>query len=187
MGVKKRGVKQFLRERIRRLIIPVLFCIVTIGPLSGYILAKSRYGFEGNFYQFYPHFFSEVKKYLFWGHMWFCVYLYIFSLAGLPCFLFLLKNVKFLKKINEFLLYKKNLLLPALLFIIIEGILRPFYPGYQSFWGDWANVCVHFSFYVLGFIIALEDKIFIRILNLKKIFLSLAVVSTLCFMVYKIL
>ena len=150
-GLKKRGVKQFLRERIRRLIIPVLFCIVTIGPLSGYILAKSRYGFEGNFYQFYPHFFSEVKKYLFWGHMWFCVYLYIFSLAGLPCFLFLLKNVKFLKKINEFLLYKKKPFTARPPFHNNRGNFKTFLSRISIFLGRLGKCVRSFFFLRVGF------------------------------------
>ncbi|MBN2627771.1 MAG: acyltransferase family protein [Spirochaetales bacterium] len=184
-SLKKRRIGDFLKDRIKRLVIPVLFQLLTLGPVSGYILAVSRYGFSGSFLNYYPHFFTEARKYLFWGHMWYCVYLFIFSLLYLPLFSFLMKRTELVEGANRFLLRKNNIFLPMALIVLFEALLRPLYPGYQSFIGDWANVAVHSSFFLLGFIVAQSPELSDSLTRRIGQFLFLAVSSSILYLMCK--
>lgn len=184
-ALKKRSSAQFAADRFKRLIIPVIFLLLTIGPLSGYILAISRDGFSGTFFNYYPQFFIQPQRYLFWGHLWYCIYLFIFSIAFLPVFNFLLTRQSFLDKINSFLTRKNNIMLPMAVIMIFEILLRPDYPGYQSFIGDWANVAVHSSFFIFGFIMAKSSEVFDVITQKTKLLIISALVSTVLYLFLK--
>ena len=184
-SLKKRTNRDFVLYRFKRLILPVLFLIFTLGPLSGYILAVGRDAFSRSFLNFYPLFFSQPKKYLFWGHMWYCVYLFIFSLVYLPLLSYLKKRPAVTDGIGRFLTKGNRIFLPMLIVIFFEVILRPFYPGYQSFAGDWANVAVYSVFFLLGFIMARNPEVFDRIVKNRGVFLVAAVISTLLYLYCK--
>lgn len=185
ISFKRRNSREYIKERFRRLLLPVLFMLLTVGPLSGYILAMNHFNFTGSFLSFYPYFFINYKKYLFWGHMWFCVYLFTFSLIAAPFFNRLIKSRKVLERFNTILSKGNNVFLPMLLIIAFEMIFRPFYPGYQSLIGDWANFTVHLSFFILGFLIG-DNLLTHRVIE-KKIyyFLTGAIVSALVYIIVK--
>ncbi len=185
IGLQKRTPGIFIKERIKRLAVPVVFCLATVGPLSGYILAVNKYGFSGSFAAYYPLFFLHPEQYLFWGHMWFCVYLFIFSLTALPLFILLLQRPVIHTQINKFLDKGNRIFLPALIVILFEAWLRPFYPGYQTFIGDWANVSVYFLFYVLGFLLWQSPVLINTIIQKRFIFLWLAILTTFFYFMIK--
>ncbi len=184
-SLKKRTNRDFILDRFKRLILPVLFLIFTLGPVSGYILAVSRDAFSRSFLSFYPLFFTQPKKYLFWGHMWYCVYLFIFSLIYLPLLSFLKKRPAVTDGIGRFLTKGNRIFLPMAIIILLEVILRPFYPGYQSFAGDWANVAVYSAFFLLGFIMALNPGVLERIPDKRVPFLTAAVSASLLYLYCK--
>lgn len=173
--------KQFLFSKIKRLVFPVLFVLLTIGPISGYILAISKYSFSKSFFTFYPLFFIDVKKYLFWGHMWFCVYLFTYSILLLPIFSCLKKRFHIIDKIIIFLKKGNNILFPMIIIILLEVLFRPHYPGMQKLIGDWANFFVYLSFFVLGFIIGNNKEIIEKIVTKNKLFLLLSLLSTILY------
>ncbi|MBI9103111.1 MAG: acyltransferase family protein [Spirochaetales bacterium] len=185
MALKKRSIAAFSLERFKRLIIPVLFLVLTIGPLAGYVLAVSHFGFSGTFISYYPHFFLDVKRYLFWGQLWYCVYLYLLSMIALPLFSYLLKNNQVMVNINNVLMQKNNILFPLFIIALIELLLRPSYPGYQSFIGDWANVAVYFCFYTFGFIMGQSKDLIDRITGNMRMFLILALSSAILYLILK--
>jgi surface polysaccharide O-acyltransferase-like enzyme len=94
-----RGAGAFVRERVRRLLVPLLVGVLTLVPLQVY-LGLRRSGRVGSFAGFYQHF-LEVRPSLDFpfvvkaasgggsfetGHLWFLVCLLGFSLALLPGF-----------------------------------------------------------------------------------------------------
>lgn len=177
--------KQFLFSKIKRLVLPVVFVVLTIGPISGYILAISKYSFSGSFFLFYPQFFINTQKYLFWGHMWFCVYLFTFSLLLLPIFSYFKGKIHLLNKLNIFLKRGNNIFLPMLIIVLFEVIFRPYYPGMQKLIGDWANFFVYISFFSIGFIIGDHEKTLDVISKKKLLFLLLALLSSFVYIVTK--
>jgi peptidoglycan/LPS O-acetylase OafA/YrhL len=87
-----RTAGKYLKERCARLLVPLLFAIATLVPLMLYVqfLGKS------SLWQFYVRFFridfSELSGYsgtFTPSYMWFVLFLFVFSVAALPLFLYL--------------------------------------------------------------------------------------------------
>jgi len=98
LSFRKSG--QYITERLKRLVVPLLFgMFVIIAPLQVYLERVSRSQFVGSFIEFYPHYFDGF--YAFGGnfawmgiHLWFLEFLFIFSLLSLPLFFYLRKEAR---------------------------------------------------------------------------------------------
>ncbi len=88
LGTRTPGA--FMRDRLRRLLLPLGFAMVFIVPPQVY-LERHYYGqFAGSFLDWLPHMFdggAYPKGNLSWHHLWFLAYVLIFTFALLPYFL----------------------------------------------------------------------------------------------------
>ncbi len=96
-ALRKRTNKLYLSERSSRLLIPLLFSILVIVPPQVYIERISQGLAYSSFFDFYPQIFN-FQPYpegdFSWHHMWFVLYLFFYSLIGLPIFLCLKSGAK---------------------------------------------------------------------------------------------
>lgn len=89
---------QYVKERLNRLFIPLLFGVFIIVPPQGYLAKLSKTGYNLTYFQFltgYFRDFSDLSGYFGTftpAHLWFILYLLIFSLLGLPILLALKKE-----------------------------------------------------------------------------------------------
>ncbi len=74
----RQGAGPYVRDRLKRLGIPLLFYILVIGPLLVYVLARTS-GFDGSFLVFIPEIVERLPSIDF-GPMWFVETLLFFSL-----------------------------------------------------------------------------------------------------------
>jgi hypothetical protein len=105
-SLRKRSAGRFVRERVRRLLVPFAVGLFVFQPLNMYIAVKHGNPQDATTYlQFLPHFFDvrfdpfyplflkpgpgPFPFYL--AHMWFLAYLFVYSLILLPLFLYLRK------------------------------------------------------------------------------------------------
>ena len=93
-ALKARTGRQYLAERFIRLIIPTLFAITFIVPLMICVQFWDTTQFD-SFWQFYAQFFfinvDDLSGYsgtFTPSHMWFVLFLFVFSLVALPLFLY---------------------------------------------------------------------------------------------------
>jgi len=90
-SLKKRTIKEYYIERCKRLLIPFLAGILLLVPVQSYFVMKNHYGFNGNIFEAYVHFFTTYSD-GFYGydggftpsHLWFLIYLFLISLATFP-------------------------------------------------------------------------------------------------------
>jgi peptidoglycan/LPS O-acetylase OafA/YrhL len=94
-SLRRRSGAQYLRERVLRLIIPLIFGLTVIVPPQAYIAWLGQ-GHEGSYWQFFqgywvidPEDLTGFSGKFALGHLWFILFLFVFSLAALPLFLFL--------------------------------------------------------------------------------------------------
>ena len=86
-SLTKRSPKQYITERFKRLIVPLIFGIfVIIVPVQVYIERVSHGQFSGSFIDFYPHYFDGLYavggNFAWMGlHLWYLEFLFIFSLC----------------------------------------------------------------------------------------------------------
>ncbi len=177
-SMQRRGEKGFVGERFRKLLIPLILGTLFLCPVQAYFKGLQE-GFSGNFLQFIPEFFSEkIVYYLGYAHLWFLLYLFIFSMICRPLFSKWMKNSENLGKISEFLCKGMNIYLPILFIVAAKTVLGPFFPGPQTFVTDLANDVVTLSLFVCGFVFASDNRIQERVSRLKNIAASIFAIIT---------
>ncbi len=79
----------FVRDRLKRLLLPLAFGMVVIVPPQVYLERLYTGQFAGSFLQWLPHAFDGVypKGNTSWHHLWFVAYVLVLTLVLLPVFL----------------------------------------------------------------------------------------------------
>jgi|WetSurMetagenome_2_1015567.scaffolds.fasta_scaffold260045_1 glucans biosynthesis protein C len=85
LALGRRSPGQFLGERAKRLLVPLAFGIVAVMPILSYLYAVNREGYQGSFLASYLPGLAQFP----FGHLWFILYLFIFSVALLPFFMYM--------------------------------------------------------------------------------------------------
>ena len=81
----RRSPGRYLGERVKRLLVPLAFGIVAVLPILSYLYAVNREDYQGSFLGTYLPMLARFP----FGHLWFILYLFLFSLVTLPLFLYL--------------------------------------------------------------------------------------------------
>jgi peptidoglycan/LPS O-acetylase OafA/YrhL len=96
LALRKRSGRGYLRERVLRLLVPVVFGLLVIVPPQAYLGRLTHTSYSGSFLQFYPTFFQLQSDDLTGysggftpAHLWFIQFLLVFSVVALPLFLWL--------------------------------------------------------------------------------------------------
>jgi glucans biosynthesis protein C len=87
-----RSAGQYLRERFRRLFIPLIFGILTFVPFTIYIQHSSTLSLQEGYTGFFHIDLDQLDGMngtFTPAHLWFILFLFVFSLVGLPIFLWL--------------------------------------------------------------------------------------------------
>jgi glucan biosynthesis protein C len=94
LGFRSGG--QYVKERLKRLIVPLLFGTLVIVSPQTYVGALTYGEFAGSFFQYFPRFFQigatgDLSGYMGGftpGHLWFILFLFLISLMVLPLLLY---------------------------------------------------------------------------------------------------
>jgi peptidoglycan/LPS O-acetylase OafA/YrhL len=131
LGVRKGD--EYIKERFNRLMIPLIVGMFTHLAIQVYLTRLNHSQFNGSFIEFYFfHYFNGIYMgpstpgnfNLFGGHMWYLLFLFIYSLLTLKLFLYLRKeeNIAKLSKLGTFFNKPGALFLLAIPIFIIEEI-----------------------------------------------------------------
>ncbi|MCP5465322.1 MAG: acyltransferase family protein [Thermotogae bacterium] len=168
--LKNKSFSLYFTERFKKLFLTAIIGTITLSAFQSYFRARNLWNFEGNFFEFYPNFFNGIFTYFKganfdWGHFWFILYLFVFSVIAIPVFKIINKKEekinKFADKFDTFLALFK----PLILLVFFECLLRPGWPGFQNLYNDWANFFMYFILFVYGYIFAMNSKF---ISNIEK-------------------
>ncbi len=179
-----RSAGQYLRERFKRLFIPLIFGIFILIPPQVYIERFTNDQFNGSFFQFYPHYFDGW--YGFGGnfawmglHLWFLLILFLFSLLTLPFLLALQKRTagQMISSLGSFSEKSGAILLWALPLALMEFLFHPDGLGQRNF-GGW-NIFVYLVFFLYGYLLASNGRYRRSVEKQRVIFLALAAITTL--------
>jgi len=179
-ALQYRTSKQYLRERRAKLLIPFLAGLLLVCPPMVYLRALFMGSFEGSLLQFYPHFFTEgayPKGYFNWGHLWFLIYLYVFTLILLPLFMRMMRERTRALLVAASAILEKGvwIYLAAIPLMFTQTVLSPFFPGqYNLFW-DWAHFTLYLGLVLYGFLFATNDRILDNIQRIRTVSLVLAI------------
>lgn len=162
-----RSAGQFVRERFKRLVVPLIFgSFVIIAPLQVWIERVTHGDFSGSFLEFYfPHYFRGF--YGFGGnfawmglHLWYLEMLFLFSLITLPLFLRLRGDRMrgSMSRLAFFLSRPGAIFLLAIPLVTTELVvnLQPQGIGMRDF-GGWSPL-MYLVFFIQGYLLACDPQ-----------------------------
>lgn len=172
-----RGTGAFVKERILKLWVPLVMGAVLLMPPIKYVELLSgldaNYAglrvspaleagfrqvipsglptmlpFHESFLEFLPTFFTRLERFT-WAHLWFIAYLLVFTLVYLPLFRWLQARRGTVVHAPGWWVY-----VPIVPLALVQIFLRPYWPGLQNLYDDWANVCYYSTYLIAGFLLA---------------------------------
>lgn len=163
----RRSASRFVGERASRLMLPYLAALLLVVPIQAWLRALNFKTFSGGFFAFYPHFFDRISAgpgspgHFDWGHLWFLVYLFVFSVIAVPLF------ARWQRRGSPTSCWRTMprvaaaacVLGPALWIAVLEAALRPGWPSVLNLVNDWANVAVYLSVFVLGYLVGADPRL----------------------------
>ena len=169
LSLERRSAGRFAGERVTRLFVPFVFGIFALVLPQVYLeriapadlVTQSPLRLDVGFIGFVPRFFDCCydKANFSWHHLWFLIYLFVYSLVLLPVFL-ALRSVAVRPlgtAVSAAFSNLPTLVLLGLPLIAIEATLRPVYGSSHALVDDWANHA-HFAYLMLiGALLALTE------------------------------
>ncbi len=180
-ALSKPGVGRFVKNRVSRLLVPLLVGIFTHAILAVYLERLTHGEFGGSLFEFLPHYFEGF--YAFGGnfawmgiHLWYLEILFIFSIVFLPLFLWLRKpsGQRYLSRLGDFLALPGAMYLLILPTTLLLNVLDDnSFLGIRE-WGGWSPI-VYTSFFLAGFLIVSNPRLQARIQRLRWLSLTLGI------------
>lgn len=169
-ALNRRSAGQYSRDRLRRLLIPLVAGMLLVIPPQLYFERLSQGVSYGGYLPFYPHFFASGN--FTWNHLWFIVYLLVYSFLFLPLFLWLRQRVASRWLSRNWVLW--SLVLPL---FITELLLRQSWPDTRNLVSDWYNFVFYGWCIMYGFLLADEPAVWPRIGQTRWVSLVIGIVS----------
>jgi peptidoglycan/LPS O-acetylase OafA/YrhL len=149
----KRTPGQYLSERSKRLLIPLVIGMFTLVPVQVYIEKISQYN---SLPDFYTHMFNGIYPggNFSWHHLWFIAYLFVISLFISP-FLNLLRSKgfeSFTHRIERTVTKPLALNIFIIPLLLSQVLLRPYFEvGTNALVDDWASITYYILFFLAGY------------------------------------
>ncbi len=150
-----RSPRAYLRERGARLLIPLAFGMAVITPPQVYFERLFRGEISAGYFDFWPASLLTgpyPDGNLTWNHLWFVLYLFLFSVIALPLFRALRGGAW--QGLNRFAERNPLLLtgITGVLFASVYALLTIPFPGPQNLINDWGRFCSYLILFVFGFL-----------------------------------
>ena len=191
LSLSHRSPGAFVRERARRLFVPLMFFMLVCYPVLLYFWPGvwDNKSLSDYLVRFWPHCLATIHHSRMpgripmpgWAHLWFVAYLLIFSLISLPLFICLRRQGEsgIAGKYVSFFTNRGAILLLAVPLIAINMILAPKWPMAQlNLYDDWTYFCYDLTVFIYGYVICLHDRLSKAVDRHLRISLLLAIVST---------
>ncbi len=198
ISLNHRSPGTFIRERTRRLFVPLMFFMLVCYPVLLYFWPGvcDNKSISDYIVRFWPHCLATIHRSRMpgripmpgWAHLWFVGYLLIFSLISLPLFISLKRQGEsgMAGKYVSFFTNKGAILLPAVPLIAINIILAPKWPMAQlNLYDDWTYFCYDLTVFLYGYIICLHERLWNTIDRHLRISLPLAIIFTIFVLVMR--
>jgi peptidoglycan/LPS O-acetylase OafA/YrhL len=162
-----RSGRAYAKERFFRLFVPFVFGLAVIIPPQGYfnLLRNPRYHqsylqFLANFIQVDPATAGNYRGTFEWGHLWFILYLFTFSLLALPLFLYLRGDSgrRWISRLAGLAARPAGVFLFFIPIALSECLLRPHWSGMQNLLDDWANFCSYLTYFIFGYLFCSDER-----------------------------
>lgn len=174
---RKRSWIQFIKERSKRLLIPLIFGVLFIVPPQAYYENKTEFK---SFFDIYKNFTFDAN------HLWFIENLFLMSMGLLPFILFLRSN-----KSNKVIVYiekiaskKLGFVLLVIPLIIVTIILKKYDPSDSKDITNLSSTFFYGYFFAFGMLFTSSSKIWEYLIQYRKLNLTVLLFSSVLFYAY---
>ncbi|MFN8354212.1 MAG: acyltransferase family protein [Spirosomataceae bacterium] len=179
-SLRKRSVMAFFGERVVRLFIPLLFAMFFTIPLQVYFERLQTGKTTLDYWHFYPSVWDMIpypEGTLTWSHLWFVVYLFVFTILLLPVFSLtkLIRGGRFKQSIDALFKSPVAHILLAVPHILLYYWLYIRWPEQQSLLDDWFIFMSSLTYYVMGFGLANLPAFWQTCETHRRLFLGIAI------------
>ena len=170
LALRTRSPRHYVRERLHRLLVPYIAGWFLLSPLQSYIEDVHKGSWDGGYLSFIPHFFSRAWREmsnldegllplpLGWSyHLWFLLYLFWFSLLGLPLFLALglPQGSGLMRWLGDRARLRGFPLLFALPIALLHVAVRAASPEEHA----WGEFVYYLGFFLVGYVLIAEPRL----------------------------
>jgi peptidoglycan/LPS O-acetylase OafA/YrhL len=166
-ALRRRSNRQYISERVNRLLIPFIVGSILLSPFQRYLEALHYGRFEGSFLSFIPQWLAGlIPDYWFtpatfgnWGlHLWFLAFLFLFSLLALPIFNWFKRDAggSFISWLGRLVEIRGGILLFVLPLTLARTFVLPFVPVIEEH--GWLDFVYMFLFFIVGYIIYTDNR-----------------------------
>ncbi len=177
-SLQYRGAGSFLKERVKRLLIPFYTVgLIVLLPIQLYFELRTNAAYTSSFWQFIPDYLSRIglsnfsqiglirfitypENFLpipFSGHLWFIQYLFLISLLTLPVLLYIKteRGMGFIRKIAEWSSKPGGIFI----FVIPLSMVLIMFRGLFNASRSWADLIWYAVFFIIGYIIPFDKRV----------------------------
>lgn len=168
-SLKKRTVKQYVYERVRKLLLPLVFATILFMPVMTYFADKFNYHYDGNFLEHYNVFFTKFTDLtgadggFSIGQFWFILYLFVISIIAIGI-------ISLQKKIIP--IHKKDI---PFWFVCILGLPLPLLSELLSIGGK--SITEYTYIFLVGYYVFSNDCVIDKAEKYKWIFLLVGFIA----------
>ena len=170
----------FLWRRIKRLLLPLLFGVLVVIPVQPYCEGVSNGLVEPGYGAFLLHYFGGYawpagaftgwKTSFTWNHLWYLVYLLLYTIVLVALQPLLAKARPLLTGLRGWRL----LILPALPALAATAFLKLRYPETHALVKDWYAHAIYFTMYLYGWWLGNDKRVWQELARLRWYALLLA-------------
>lgn len=170
----------FLKERFIRIFIPLAFGMFVIVPPQIFFerLTQGETYSYAEFYktvfQFQPYPIGSFS----WHHLWYLVYIFLYSLVGLPLLLFIRSRPGMTAKWAAFFSNPILLILTPVAWHMLGNIYLGQYPTTHNLTRDWNNHFHSFTLFVSGFVLCTQTSFWETLKKYRKVTLIIWIILT---------
>jgi peptidoglycan/LPS O-acetylase OafA/YrhL len=182
-ALEKYGWPAYIRERLMRLLVPLVFGMLAVIPPQVYF-ERQFYGWAyASFVDFYATVFasgSYPAGNLSWHHLWYIPYILTYSLLLLPLLLWLRTSRG--RGASDWMLRPFSrpyaLLLLCVPSALCDLCLRPFWPGdANNLVADWANLASKGVIFLVGYVLCSSEEVWPAVERFRYRALAMAIVA----------
>jgi peptidoglycan/LPS O-acetylase OafA/YrhL len=165
-ALRRRSNRQYISERVNRLLIPFIVGAILLTPFQRYLEALHNGSFQGSFLSFIPELLADsisgnlLTPLVFgkWGlHLWFLGFLFAFALLALPVFSWFKRDAggSFISWLGSLVEKRGGMLLFVIPLALSRVLMQPYFPIEEHGWMDFVYF---FLFFILGYIVYSDDR-----------------------------
>ncbi|MFC5409751.1 acyltransferase family protein [Larkinella bovis] len=188
-ALRRKTTGDYAKERFKRLFVPLVFGMFVIVPPQIYFEWLFRGRFSGSYVAFYPNVWS-FEPYqdggkggaFSWHHLWFVLYLFLYSLLSIPVFRFLKSPAgqRLADRLERLITQPGGAMTLVGLIILSQLLLRPFFPNdTHALVNDWAYFVFNLLLFWFGYVLVSRPRFAQLLTDQRRIFLFGTLLCTL--------